>query len=352
MHTGLSTRVSVDSNGVEANGSSDTPLISANGRFVTFTSSASNLAPNDDNNAADVFVHDMNTGATTLLTKKANGHSAAGGFLAQPQGISDDGSKVLFLSNSPDLGGGSSAVQAYLVDTGTGTITMVSELSTCPYPNASVSRAVMTPDASRIAYGIFCSGSGGPGVEPDSTRLVVRDFRAHTTSTVFTKDTINNATDSYEVEPKSVTASGDIMTFILYDQFGVHGTNTTGYVRQNGTNQVFDPQEGALTLGSLVVSPNGRFLLYSVPLSDPYAPQNTNIVLVDTQTGKRYWVAVTAHDTSSPSGVSQDEVWSRDGGTIAFDSNAEDINRGGPAETGYWNVYTRPLHAVLEFSPR
>jgi Tol biopolymer transport system component len=349
--TGKTTRVSVDSKGAEANASSDTPFISANGRYVTFTSSASNLAPNDDNGVDDVFLHDMQTGTTTLLTKKANGHSAGGGFLAQPEGISNDGSIVLFLSNSPDIGGGSTAVQAYFVDTATGAITRVSDPSTCPYPNTTIGSAVMTPDASKVAYGIQCWGSGGIGVEPDSARVIVRDFVAHTTSTAFTKDTTDNGVDSYEVFPRSITAAGDTFTFILSDQFGVHGLDNTGYVHHNGTNQVFDPHAGVLELGSLVVSPNGRYLLYSIPFSDPYAPENTNIVLLDTQTNKRYSVAVTAADQQSPAGVSQDEVWSADGSTIAFDSNAQNINVGGPREAGYWNVYTRSLHAVLTLSP-
>jgi Tol biopolymer transport system component len=52
-------RVSVDSNGVEANFGSEAPSISADGRFVAFGSFASNLVPNDLNGSWDVFIHEL-----------------------------------------------------------------------------------------------------------------------------------------------------------------------------------------------------------------------------------------------------------------------------------------------------
>jgi hypothetical protein len=60
--SGVTTRVSVDSNGGEANNSSELAAISADGRFVAFASLASNLVPGDTNDASDVFVHDRRTG--------------------------------------------------------------------------------------------------------------------------------------------------------------------------------------------------------------------------------------------------------------------------------------------------
>ena len=61
---GTTTRVSVDSAGGQANAWSESPSISANGRFVAFGSGASNLVPGDTNYAFDVFVHDRLTGTT------------------------------------------------------------------------------------------------------------------------------------------------------------------------------------------------------------------------------------------------------------------------------------------------
>ena len=70
---GVSTRVSVDSAGVQGNDGSRPPAISADGRFVAFTSTASNLVPGDTNGIEDVFVKDLQTGAVTLVSAAANG---------------------------------------------------------------------------------------------------------------------------------------------------------------------------------------------------------------------------------------------------------------------------------------
>jgi hypothetical protein len=69
--SGTTERVSVDSAGAQANDSSLFPSISANGRFVTFLSFATNLASNDLNGAQDVYIHELaapTTARTSALT--------------------------------------------------------------------------------------------------------------------------------------------------------------------------------------------------------------------------------------------------------------------------------------------
>src|SRR5437867_10077532 len=61
---GDTTRVSVASDGTQANGNSFSYSISADGRFVTFDSAANNLTPADTNNSVDVFVRDRLAGTT------------------------------------------------------------------------------------------------------------------------------------------------------------------------------------------------------------------------------------------------------------------------------------------------
>jgi hypothetical protein len=74
-------RVSVDSAGAaQANGPSMGPSISKNGRYVAFSSRASNLVSGDSNGVGDVFVHDKKTGMTT---------SADGRFVAFTSGASN-----------------------------------------------------------------------------------------------------------------------------------------------------------------------------------------------------------------------------------------------------------------------
>ena len=74
--SGVTTRVSVDSRGRQANGASGDPAISADGRYVAFTSNASNLVRGDTNRLADVFVRDLHTGRTSRVSVTARGVQA------------------------------------------------------------------------------------------------------------------------------------------------------------------------------------------------------------------------------------------------------------------------------------
>lgn len=100
--TGVTTRVSVDSGGGQAVGSgSDRPAISADGRYVAFGSGASNLVVDDTNGAYDIFVHDRQTGATTLVSVDSAG--GQGNYISDFPAISADGRYVAFGSGASDL---------------------------------------------------------------------------------------------------------------------------------------------------------------------------------------------------------------------------------------------------------
>jgi Tol biopolymer transport system component len=71
--TGLTQRVSVATNRSEANRPSEGATISADGRYVGFGSDASNLVSNDANSAKDIFVHDRKTGATERVSVASDG---------------------------------------------------------------------------------------------------------------------------------------------------------------------------------------------------------------------------------------------------------------------------------------
>src|SRR5207244_6485753 len=75
---GKVTRVSVAADGGDANGPSSSPDLSADGRFVVFRSDASNIVPGDTNGAGDVFVRDLQTGTTSLVSAGRDGAPANG----------------------------------------------------------------------------------------------------------------------------------------------------------------------------------------------------------------------------------------------------------------------------------
>jgi Tol biopolymer transport system component len=99
---GTTERINVGPSGVEANDSSDDrPSISADGRFVVFDSNASNLVPGDTNTAADIFLRDRQAAVTTRVSV-ANGGVQANG--ASPYGrISKNGNSVTFDSLASNL---------------------------------------------------------------------------------------------------------------------------------------------------------------------------------------------------------------------------------------------------------
>jgi Tol biopolymer transport system component len=94
-------RVSISSDGVEANAISTRPEISADGRFVAFESLADNLVYGDANFFSDIFVHDRLTGITERVSVDANGFGGNG--WSEQASISADGHFVAFISAADNL---------------------------------------------------------------------------------------------------------------------------------------------------------------------------------------------------------------------------------------------------------
>lgn len=100
---GTTERVSVTDAGNAANGPSTNRWISGDGRFVVFESLASNLVAGDSNNVADVFVRDRQAGQTRRISVSTDGVQAD--RPSQWPQISTDGRYVTFQSNATNLEG-------------------------------------------------------------------------------------------------------------------------------------------------------------------------------------------------------------------------------------------------------
>ncbi|MFO0982712.1 MAG: calcium-binding protein [Planctomycetota bacterium] len=127
--TGETTRVSVNSAGTEGNDDSVGPAISADGRYVAFDSYATNLVPGDTNGAEDVFVHDLWTGVTTRVSVDSAGNEAndeSGSWYAP--WLSPEGRYVAFESRATNLvpGDRNHTVDIFLHDRVTGQTTLES----------------------------------------------------------------------------------------------------------------------------------------------------------------------------------------------------------------------------------
>lgn len=93
--------ISVTPGGESGNRQSSNPIISSDGRFVVFESLVNTLVPGDSNDSNDVFVRDLLTGTTTLLSTNSNG--GQGAYYSMPDSISGDGRYITFYSASQNF---------------------------------------------------------------------------------------------------------------------------------------------------------------------------------------------------------------------------------------------------------
>jgi Tol biopolymer transport system component len=129
--TGGTVRVSVASDGTEGNGWSLWPAISAGGRYVAFESGASNLVAGDTNGSYDIFVHDRQTGETTRVSVASDGtqgNDDSGNDGELTHSISADGRYVAFQSRASNLvdGDNNGREDVFIHDRQTSRTTLVS----------------------------------------------------------------------------------------------------------------------------------------------------------------------------------------------------------------------------------
>ena len=149
---GTTTRVSVSSNGVEANAGSSDADISADGRWVVFESDASNLVANDVNGLEDVFLHDTLNGTTQRLSESYLGIPTDGD--SENPSVSTDGSVVTFASTATNLVPGDTNFEedAFRWDASTGTITRVSVHTDGTEADGFNRRPQISPDGRQIVF--------------------------------------------------------------------------------------------------------------------------------------------------------------------------------------------------------
>jgi Tol biopolymer transport system component len=98
---GTTTRISQPAGGGEPNNTSYNPALSPNGRYIAFDSYASNLTPGDTNDDADVFVYDRTAGTTERVSVSSAGDQ--GNYASYESSISADGRFVSFNSGASNL---------------------------------------------------------------------------------------------------------------------------------------------------------------------------------------------------------------------------------------------------------
>jgi hypothetical protein len=122
---GSVTLVSAAANGSAANGNSNRPSLSANGRRIVFQSQATNLAGSDTNGTWDIYMRDLASGQTTLVSSGPSGQSDKA---STSPSISADGRWVSFDSKATNFTNGDSGgdVDIYVKDLDSGAVEQVS----------------------------------------------------------------------------------------------------------------------------------------------------------------------------------------------------------------------------------
>jgi Tol biopolymer transport system component len=150
--SGTTERVNVASSGQQADsGSENLPgPVSADGRYVVFTSTAANLVPGDTNGSYDAFVRDRFAGTTERVSLTDGGGQVAGDSVAAD--ISADGRYVVFESRAGVVGGSDGSLQIYVRDRFAGTTQRVSVNSFGQPADDSSGAAVISADGRCVAF--------------------------------------------------------------------------------------------------------------------------------------------------------------------------------------------------------
>ena len=143
---------SVDSSGVLGNLPSQLASISADGRWVAFESLATNLVSGDTNGKRDVFVRDRQSGATERVSVSSSG--AQGNQESRTASISADGRFVVFSSSATNLvtGGTNGLPQIFVRDRQTSTTALLTTALGGAQPNGTSDRPIVSPDGRYVVF--------------------------------------------------------------------------------------------------------------------------------------------------------------------------------------------------------
>lgn len=251
-------RVSIASNGTPGDGVSWLPSISADGQRIAFNSGATNLVPNDTNNAWDIFVHDTTTSITTRVSVSSAGAQANGGHWLVVPRISDNGRYVVFASPASNLvtGDTNGLIDLFVRDLNANTTTLVS-VGEDGFPAGAWGEFDISADG---RYIVFASDAR---LVPEDTNnakdIFVRDMVANTTTRV-SVNSFGGQTSGTWGTP-AISADGRMVAFLTND-----ATIVLGHPAQHRSAIVYDRERKLPRRVS--VAPNGT-------------PANQDVLAVD-----------------------------------------------------------------------
>jgi Tol biopolymer transport system component len=386
-------RVSVNASGTEGNGPSVSnlyfPSLSSDGRLVCFEGTSTNLVPSDTNGFYDVFVKDLESGLVERVSVATDGTQANGASYAS--NMSDDGRFVAFTSDATNLSAADGAPNrdTYLRDRETGVTTCIS----CSVPGADNQYGVLSGDGRYIlitttaahdpvdtnglldlyrfdrilgTFQLVSRGLGNTaanGVSVGTANAISRtgrfvNFRSTATNLVpsdtngrldvFLADLETGTLELVSVGPGGVQSDGDSLEssisddgrYVAFLSFGSNLTEATdtngqrdGFVRDRVTGEnirVSDAPDGSLgngITGSLSMTPDGRYVAFRSASTNLLAGDRNAVSDVfrrEVATGTLDWVSEAL--TGFANGESSFGTdMTPDGGLIVFGSLATNL---------------------------
>lgn len=270
-------RVSVTSAGLQANSHSYWGFTSPNGRWVVFSSDATDMVPGDANGNTDVFRLDRTTGEVRAVSVNTDGVLANGRSFAS--GVSKDGRLVLFWSHATDLVGGDRNAESdvFLRDMVLGTTTRLTHGMDGTEPNGGCRFPTMSEDGRWVTFQSWASN------------IVVNDFN-------------------------------DYDDIFLLDR-------RTGVYRRIGQPAVGDTDDDS---GRPVITPNGRYVSFESGASNIVAGDTNGRIdgfVVDVARGTTTCVSVDDAGIVGD-GASRTPILSSNGRYAAFSSSATNLVSG------------------------
>lgn len=343
-----------------ANASSDEPAISRDGRFVVFTSFASDLVPGagGTTGGSQIYLWDRLTGGISLVSHASGSPATAGNGGALGPRISDNGRFVAFISDSTDLVAGQQPAahpsQVFLWDRSTGQTQLVSRSALSPVTGGDgmANQYALSANGRFVAFSSIASdlvpGQGGPSLagfnvflfdrRTGATRLVSHTSGAPTGVADGNSETLAISPDGQFVGFLSTSTdlvagvqdeNGELDVF-LYDRL----SGATVLVSHASASESVAGNAGALHL----VVGNGGIVSYVSYATDLQAAADVNealdVFLYEPSTRTNVLLSRSA---GSPGMASYEPVISRDGSRIAFTSEANDLVPG-QAEVSIMNT--------------